>query len=138
MHWNLNKLSPQCRNVIWQDELYQLVSSGHVWPARILAEIIGMTNSGIMYRLDISTFYFYEPLLVQIFLPGKFIKTSAFPCLLSLLQSTATQITVSINKFVSNIHYEISFVIKKQGFLPLLFFLIKTTVYRKKTHYRKK
>ena len=30
MHWKSNKLSPQCRNVIWQDELYQLVSSGHV------------------------------------------------------------------------------------------------------------
>ena len=31
MHWKLNKLFPQCRNIIWQDELYQLVSSGHVW-----------------------------------------------------------------------------------------------------------
>ena len=30
MHWKLNTLSPQCRNVIWQDELYQLVSSAHV------------------------------------------------------------------------------------------------------------
>ena len=31
MHWKLNKLSPKYRNDIWQDELYQLVSSGHVW-----------------------------------------------------------------------------------------------------------
>ena len=30
MHWKLHKLSPQCENVIWQDELYQLVSSRHV------------------------------------------------------------------------------------------------------------
>ena len=32
--------------------------------------------------------FFYEPLLFRIFVPWKFIKTYAFPCLLSLLQST--------------------------------------------------
>ena len=30
MHWELKKLSPQCRNVNWQDDLYQSVSTGHV------------------------------------------------------------------------------------------------------------
>ena len=32
-----------------------------------------MTDSGMLYRLDISTFYFYEALLFQIFFPWKFI-----------------------------------------------------------------
>ena len=72
-----------------------------------------MTHSDMLYRLDISTFYFYEQLLFQIFVLWKFIKTKAFPCLLSHLQSTATQITITINIFVSNIiEYEISFFIK--------------------------
>ena len=48
--------------------------TSHLFPARKLAEAINMTHSG-MYRLDISTFYFYEPLLFQIFVPWKFIKT---------------------------------------------------------------
>ena len=36
MHWKLNKLSPYCQNVIWQDELYHLVSSGHVRNYQVL------------------------------------------------------------------------------------------------------
>ena len=69
-----------------------------------------MTHSDMLYRLNISMVYFYEPLLLQIFVPWKFIKTQAFPCLLSLLLSTATQITISINLFMSNImQYEITF-----------------------------
>ena len=47
----------------------------HLFPVRNLAETISMTNSGMLYRLDISTVYFYEPLLFQIFVPGKFIYT---------------------------------------------------------------
>ena len=83
------------------------------FPARILVEAICMTHSDMLYRLDISTFYFYKQLLFQIFVLWKFIKTKAFPCLLSHLQSTATQITITINIFVSNIiEYEISFFIK--------------------------
>ena len=31
-----------------------------------------MIYSGLLYRLDMSTFYFYEPLLFQIVLPRKF------------------------------------------------------------------
>ena len=32
------------------------------FPGGILAEAISMTHSGMLYRLDISRFYFYEPL----------------------------------------------------------------------------
>ena len=89
--------------------------------ARILAEAIGMAHSDMLYRLDISTFYFYEPLLFQIFISWKFIKTLALPCLLPLLPyismllqtTTTTLTTISINIFVSSIiQFEISFLIK--------------------------
>ena len=43
--------------------------------SRILAEAKNMTYSDILYRLDISTFCFYESLLFQIFFLWKFIKT---------------------------------------------------------------
>ena len=56
-----------------------------LFPSRILAEAISMTHSGMLYRLDISTFCFYKPSLFQIFVPWKFIQNLAFPCLLSLL-----------------------------------------------------
>ena len=41
----------------------------------ILAEAKNMTYSDMLYRLDISTFCFYESLLFQIFFLWKFIKT---------------------------------------------------------------
>ena len=43
--------------------------------SRILAEAKNMTYSDMLYRLDISTFCFYESLLFQIFFFWKFIKT---------------------------------------------------------------
>ena len=47
----------------------------HPFPDRILAEAISMTNSGMLHRLDIFGFYFYESLLFQIFVTWrKFIK----------------------------------------------------------------
>ena len=61
------------------------------------AKTISMTHSDKLHRLDISTFYFDEPFLFKIFVPQKFIKTLAFPCLLSILVSTFTQATISIN-----------------------------------------
>ena len=61
------------------------------------AKTISMTHSHKLHGLDISTFYFYELFLFQIFVPEKFIKTLAFPCLLSILVSTFTQATISIN-----------------------------------------
>ena len=47
----------------------------HLSPAGILAEAIRMTYSEILYRMDISTFYIYGPVLFQIFVRWKFIKT---------------------------------------------------------------
>ena len=46
----------------------------HPFPGGILVEAISMTYSAMFYRLDISTFYFYEPLPFQIFVPWKFVK----------------------------------------------------------------
>ena len=104
----------------------------------------------MLYRLDISTFNFYEPLLFQIFVPWKFIKNKS----LGLPLST---ITFTVNSHVDNysykyiyfiqIQYKISFFIKiafkilnkvfyiqiwfKCG-TPLLVFLIRTMVCRQK------
>ena len=64
-----------------------------------------MTRSGMLHRLDSSKFYSYELLLFQIFVPWKFVKPQAFPCLLLLLQSTATQITISTNIFICLKYY---------------------------------
>ena len=47
----------------------------HPFPGGILAEAISMTHSGMLFRLHISTFYFYEPLQFNIFVPWKFVKT---------------------------------------------------------------
>ena len=86
----------------------------HPFPGGILAEAISMTHSGMLYRLDISAFYFFEPLLLQLFVPWKFIN-------LGLPLST---ITLTVNSQVDNhfykhiyffsniIQYEISFLIK--------------------------
>ena len=41
----------------------------------IIIIIIAIAHSDMLYRLDISTFCFYEPLLFQIFVSWKFIKT---------------------------------------------------------------
>ena len=50
----------------------------YLLPARILAETINMTHSAMLYRLGVSKFYFYEPLLFQIFVPWKFRKLESF------------------------------------------------------------
>ena len=112
----------------------QLFSTG------ILAEAISM-----LHRLNISMFYFYEPLQLQIFVIWKFIKTQAFLCLLSLLLSTGTQVAIFINRFVWNImQYEITFLLKYIGFFICkfdfdmkhsLFFLI--TIADRKSLYTK-
>ena len=62
----------------WWDGTESLIQSqpkSHLFPAEILAKAVSMTHSGMLYRLDISTFSFYETLLFQIFVPWKFIKT---------------------------------------------------------------
>ena len=98
----------------------------------------------------VSTGYFYVLFLWAIaasdYRALEIYKNLGLP--LSLLQQTATQITISVNIFVSNIiQYEISFFIKihvkvltKVFYIQiwfkcetqLLFFLIRTMVYRKK------
>ena len=107
-----------------------------------------MAYSGMLYWLDISRFYFYEPLLFQIFFLWKFIKNQVFPYLLSLLQSTAMQITISIYKYIylfpklyniksvffSSKKYKLRFFIFKFDLNVkhrLYFFLMKNMVYRK-------
>ena len=101
-------------------------------PARILTEAISMTRSDMLYQLDIFTFYFYEPFLIQIFVPRKFIKTLAFTCLLSLL---------TVNRHADNHIYKYIYLFQilysmKQFFFLLkytlrLFIFIRTIVYRK-------
>ena len=59
-----------------------------------------MTHSDMLNQLDISAFYYYEPLLFKIFVLSRFLKTEAFPFLVSPLQSTATQIAIFINVFI--------------------------------------
>ena len=44
------------------------------FPTRILVEAISMAHSDMLYWLNISMFYFHEPLLLQIFITCKFIK----------------------------------------------------------------
>ena len=61
--WALNAES------LIQDQL-----KSHSFPGGILAEAISMTHSGMLYRLDISTFYFHELLPFQIFVTSKFVK----------------------------------------------------------------
>ena len=87
-----------------------------------------MTHFDMLSWLDIYTFYFYKPLLFQIFAPWKFIKTEAFPYILPVLQSTATQITISINMFICFKYYTMW----NQFFLIKIhvnsFFLLKYTL----------
>ena len=54
----------------------QRLMKSHPFPGGILDKSISMTHSGMQHRLDISTFYFYELLLFQIFVPWKFITIS--------------------------------------------------------------
>ena len=52
----------------WWDGLEILIEfqlKSHLFPAETLAEVISMTHSDMLYRLDDSTFNFYEPLLLQ-------------------------------------------------------------------------
>ena len=57
------------------ESLIQSQLKSHFFPAGILAEAISMTHSDKFYQLNIYAFYFYEPLLLQILVPWKFIKT---------------------------------------------------------------
>ena len=109
---------------------------------------MSMTHSDMLYQLDISTFYFYKPLLLQIFVR-----------ILKNLDLSLSTITFKVNSHVDNHFYKYVYLFQvfygiKSVFLlkytlrfcffiqiwlkretPLLFFLIKTMVtmvYRKK------
>ena len=72
----------------------------HLFPSNILAEAISMTHSDMLYWLDISTFYLYEPLLFQIFDPWKFIKAGL--CLSSIpFYSQQPRSIKSVSHFLS-------------------------------------
>ena len=79
------------------ESLIQGKLKSHLLPARILAEVGSMAHSGMLCRLDISSFCFYEPLVFQIFVPWKFTKTEAFPCLL---------LHFTVNNYADNHFYE--------------------------------
>ena len=55
-----------------------------------------MIHSGLLYQLDISTCYFYEPFLFQIFFPWKF--------LLHLISTTFTANSQADNHFSKYIY----------------------------------
>ena len=78
------------------ESLTQGQLKSHVFPTRILAEAISMTHSGLLYQLDISTFYFYEPLLFQIL---------SLENLLKLRPSLFT-ITFTVNSHADNHFYK--------------------------------
>ena len=94
----------------------------------------------MLYRLDISTFYFYESFAVSDFRPLEIYKKLGFPL---------STITFTVNNHADNHFYNFFFnVIQCEFFIyfiyffyiqswikcetPLVFFLIRTIVYRKK------
>ena len=88
-------------------------------------EAISIPHSGLLYRLNIFTFCFHEPLLFQIFVPWKSIKMWVFLCLLPLLQSRTTQITFSINILICfkyTVRNQFSIKIHVQDFYHSYFF----------------
>ena len=102
-----------------------------------------MAYSGMLHRLDIITFYFYEPLLFHAFVPRKFIKT--YDLLLSTITFTVNSHTVCFryyavwNRFFIRIRAKVFYIqIRFTCETTLLFFLIKSMVYRKNTLYKKK
>ena len=112
---------------------------------------MNMTYSGMLNWLDISTFYFYEQLLFQIFFPWKFTKTYGLP--LSTIAFTVNshtdshiyqsiysfQILYSMELvfFYQNIHKCFFIQIWFKSETPLLFFSNKSQGLQKQTLYRK-
>ena len=82
----------------------------------------------------VSTGYFYVlwAIAFQIFVPWRFITTLIFPCLLSLLQSTSTQITISINIIICFKYYTVWKYSCLLKYMLRFFIFIRSVVYRKK------
>ena len=113
-----------------------------------------MTHSGMLYRLDISTFYFYGALLFQIFVPallrkrlwhkcfpGNFARFLGTPFLTEHLQwlllKNLDPSLFTVNSHADNHVYKYIYLFWilhsiKSFETPLLLFLIKTMLYRKK------
>ena len=86
-----------CRAVLRGRKSYLGQLKSHVFPAGILAEAISMTHSDMLHRLDISPFYFYEPLLFQILVPWKFMNILGLPL---------STLTFTVNSHVDNHSYK--------------------------------
>ena len=119
----------------WCDGAESLISGllkSHLFPAGILAETIGMTHSVMLYRLDISTVYFYEPLLFQIFFSLEIYKNFGLS-----LSTIIFKVNSHADNYFheSNSQYEISFLIKihvKIFYIQVCFRReIRTTICRK-------
>ena len=82
----------------------------------------------------VSTGYFYVlwAIAFQIFVSWRFITTLTFPCLLSLLQSTSTQITISINIIICFKYYTVWKYSCLLKYMLRFFIFIRIVVYRKK------
>ena len=82
----------------------------------------------------VSTGYFYVlwAIAFQIFVPWKFITALTFPYLLSLLQSTPTQITISIKIIIYFKNYTVWKYSFFKKYMLRFFIFIRIMVYRKK------
>ena len=83
----------------------------HLGPAKIAfffsQEFSQNNKHDTFWHVSIGYFYVIWAIAFQIFVPWNFITTLTFPCLLSLLQSTSTQITISINIIICFKYYTI-------------------------------
>ena len=68
MHWKLNKLSPQCRNVIQLEELHQLVSSGYV--CCLFRGRVGCRGVQGMIIFVIIFIFIFQGLIIAAFVQG--------------------------------------------------------------------
>ena len=90
--------------------------------SRDFSETINMTHSDMFYRLNISTFHFYEPLLFQIFVPWKFIKPSLYKNCLPL-----SAIAFTVNSHADNHFYKYLYLFHVLYGMKLVF-LLKCTL----------
>ena len=80
-----------------------------------------MTLSSMLYWLDISTFYFYEPLLFQIFVLGNLYKNLGLP-LSTITFATTTQLTIPIHLYICLYIYIYIYIYFYQKKLPEVFY----------------
>ena len=98
--------------VVGQKVLFKASWNRIFFQVGFLAEAISMTHCSILYRLDVFTFYFYEPLPFQILVPRKFI--------LIYSMKSVFFIKIHFNLFYIQIWFKCE--------VPLLIFWIKTMI----------